>query len=143
MMLKPEEAIRRIRAVAVVGASRNPNKDAGMVPAYLKKAGFKIIPINPKAGEVLGEKAYPSLHSIPVDLAEEIDAIQVFRPPNEAEKIIDDVIQLSQKTKHEYIVWFQYGTHSEKAIEKAEKAGLNIVYNSCMMETHMRINKSL
>lgn len=140
--MRPEEAIKKIKTVAVVGASRNPSKDAGMVPAYLKKAGFKIIPINPKADEILGEKVYRSLLDIPKEIAEVIDTIQVFRPSAEAERIVEDVIKLSRSTGRKYIVWFQYGTHTTGAIRKALDAGLDVVYNSCMMETHMKAVKS-
>ncbi len=73
----PFEVLKTARVVAVVGASRNPEKDAYKVPEYLNKAGYRIIPVNPSAEEILGEKAYPSLDDIPDEIAREVDVVDV------------------------------------------------------------------
>ena len=70
--ISPMEVLKRYRVVAVVGASRNPEKDAHTVPEYLKEHGYTVIPINPGVREILGEKAYPSLFDVPEGLAKEI-----------------------------------------------------------------------
>ena len=140
-MEDPFKVLKEARVIAVVGASRNPNKDAGMVPAYLKSKGYKIIPINPVASEILGEKAYPSLLDIPDDVAREIDVIDVFRPPNEAVKIVEQAAELSRRTGKRYVIWFQYGTYTEEAVRLAEEKGLRVVYNNCMMEAHKKLER--
>lgn len=138
-----DEDIARIlkstRVVAIIGASRNLEKDAGKVPAFLKEKGYRIIPINPVANEILGEKAYPSLKDIPLDLAKEIDVVDVFRPPREADVVVDQVLDLASRTGRKPILWFQLGTHTPEAVERARRAGLKVVYNRCMMAEYSRL----
>src|SRR2546422_7320847 len=80
MTVSPMEVLKRYRVVAVVGASRNPEKDAHTVPEYLKEHGFTVIPINPGVQEILGEKAYPSLFDIPAGLAKAGLLVPALRP---------------------------------------------------------------
>ena len=135
-ILDPVEVLRRAKVVAVVGASKNPEKDAHRVPAYLKEAGYKIIPINPTADEILGEKAYPSLEALPDEVAREVDVIDVFRPPREALSIAEQAIKLASRTGKRYVVWFQIGTASDEAVKRLTEAGLDVVVNRCMMAEH-------
>ncbi len=130
----PARVLREARVVAVVGASRNPEKDAYRVPEYLKSKGYKIIPINPRADEILGEKAYPSLDSLPDELARQVDVVDVFRPPEEAVRVVEQVIRLKERTGKDIVVWFQFGTSSDEAVDKALKAGLRVVRERCMMQ---------
>ncbi len=132
----PWEVLRRARVVAVVGASRSLEKDAGRVPAYLKEHGYRIIPINPKAQEILGEKAYPSLDAIPDEVAREIDVVDVFRPPEEAVKVVEAVARLAERTGRKPVIWFQIGTASEEAVKLAEQLGFDVVVDKCMMREH-------
>ncbi|MCE4611867.1 MAG: CoA-binding protein [Desulfurococcales archaeon] len=135
----PVKVLKEARVVAVVGASRNPEKDAYRVPAYLQSKGYKVIPINPKASEILGEKAYPSLDALPDDLAREVDVVDVFRPPEEAVNVVEQAIRLKERTGKDLVVWFQFGTSSDEAVEKALKAGLRVVRERCMMQELKRM----
>ena len=135
----PAKVLREARVVAVIGASRNPEKDAHKVPAYLKSKGYKIIPINPKAGEILGEKAYSSLDDLPEELARQVDVVDVFRPPEEAVRVVDQAIRLKERTGKDLVVWFQFGTSSDEAVEKALRAGLRVVRERCMMQELKRM----
>ena len=135
----PAKVLREARVVAVVGASRNPEKDAYRVPEYLKSKGYKIIPINPRADEILGEKAYPSLDSLPDELARRVDVVDVFRPPEEAVRVVEQAIRLKERTGKDIVVWFQFGTSSDEAVDKALKAGLRVVRERCMMQELKRL----
>lgn len=78
--VEPKEVMRKYKLVVVVGASKNPEKEANTVPAYLVEHGYTIVPVNPTTDSVLGLKAYPSLAEIPVDLAKKVEVVDVFRP---------------------------------------------------------------
>ncbi|MEB3780200.1 MAG: CoA-binding protein [Desulfurococcales archaeon] len=138
MLVEPYELLKEIKTIAVVGASRSPDKDAGRVPRYLKEQGYKIIPINPKASEIAGERAYPSLLDIPEELARQLDAIDVFRPGEEAVRIVEEASKLKEKYGKPRVIWFQYGTSTPEAVEKAKERGFIVVYERCMMEEHSR-----
>ena len=135
----PEERIKEIleksKVIAVVGASRTEGKPAHFVPAYLKSKGYKIIPINPFADEILGEKAYKSLLDIPSDI--KIDVVDVFRPSEEVTKVVEEAIKRGVK-----IVWLQSGIYNKEAVELAKKNNIEIIWDRCMMETHKRLFKS-
>jgi predicted CoA-binding protein len=135
----PEERIKEIleksKIIAVVGASRTEGKPAHFVPAYLKSKGYKIIPINPFADEILGEKAYKSLLDIPSDV--KIDVVDVFRPSEEVTKVVEEAIKRGVK-----IVWLQLGIYNKEAVELAKKNNIEIIWDRCMMETHKRLFKS-
>ena len=133
-LLEPAEVLRKARVVAVVGASRNPEKDAYRVPAYLKSKGYRVVPINPRATEILGERAYPSLDDLPDEVARQVDVVDVFRPPEEAVRIVEQAIRLRERTGRDVVVWFQYGTSSEEAVKRALDAGLGVVVERCMMQ---------
>ena len=128
-----DEQIRQIyslKNIAVVGMSKNPDKAAHYVPKYLDEKGYNIIPVNPTATEILGKKCYPSLLDIPV----KIDIIDVFRPSDQVQPVIDEAIKIKPK-----IIWLQEGIHNEKAEEVAKKAGIDVVFNRCMLAEHQRL----
>jgi predicted CoA-binding protein len=118
---------RQTRTIAVVGASANPRKPAHKIPAYLRSQGYRIVPVNPRGGELLGERAYRSLLEVPAP----VDAVDVFRPPAEAETVARDAVAIGAK-----VLWFQPGTHTENAVRLAAEAGLEVVADRCMGETH-------
>jgi predicted CoA-binding protein len=125
-----EELVRiykQTTTIAVVGASANEDKAAHSIPRYLKSQGYKIIPVNPRGGEILGERVYRSLQEIDVP----VDVVDVFRPPTEAEGVAKDAIAIGAK-----VLWFQLETHTEKAIGLAASAGLTVVADRCMGATH-------
>ena len=131
---KSDDELKRIletyKTVAVVGISNNPDKPAHTVPAYLQSHGYKIIPVNPNHDEVLGEKAYPDLMSIP----EPVDIVDIFRPSDAVPPIVDDAITLGAK-----VVWMQLGIANEEAARVAEAAGLEVVPDACMRESHIHL----
>ncbi len=126
--------IRRIlttyKRVAVVGMSKNPEKDAHNIPMYLKLHGYEIIPVNPTATEIADMKAYRSLSEVQV----EFDIIQIFRPSEDVEPIVDEAIGIGAK-----VIWMQLGISNERAAEKAITAGLEVMQSRCMMVEHMRL----
>lgn len=127
---KIREILQKSRTVAVVGLSPNPERDSHEVARYLQEAGYKIIPINPKADEILGEKAYPDLASVP----EKIDVVDIFRKPEHVPPIVDEAINAGAKT-----VWMQLGVINEDAAKKAAEAGLDVVMDRCMLREHKRL----
>src|SRR5919199_1424405 len=125
------DEIRKIletsKTIAVVGMSTKPNRPSQEVPKYLKEHGYKIIPVNPKATEILGEKAYPDLTSIP----EPVDVVEIFKRPEEVPPFVDEAIQIGAK-----VVWMQQGIENPEAAARAEAAGLQVVQDACMRTMH-------
>jgi hypothetical protein len=111
------------KTVAVVGLSRDPMKDAHSVPRFLKENGYRIVPVNPLADEVLGEKAYPRLQEIPFP----IDIVEIFRPSDEVPRIVDEALETEAQ-----VIWMQSGIRHEEAAAKARRAGLKVVQDRCM-----------
>lgn len=130
-----DEEIRHIletsKTVAVVGLSHRKDQVAHSVPAYLQDHGYRIIPVNPKYNELLGEKSYPDLQAIP----ESVDVVQVFRPSNEVLPIAEKAIDIGAK-----VLWMQEGIINEQAAEMAQKAGLEVVMDTCMRLRHKSLN---
>ena len=118
------------KTIASVGLSSNRAKESYGIVEYLKGQGYHIIPVNPTTGEVLGEKAYPDLESVP----EKIDVVQVFRKPEDVPPVVDSAIKVGAK-----VVWMQEGIVNEEAAEKARAAGLQVVMDACMRVTHRRL----
>jgi predicted CoA-binding protein len=128
----PPEEIERIlkdsKVLAVVGLSDKPERDSHRVAAYLQKRGYRVIPVNPKVKEILGERAYPSLREVP----EKIDIVDVFRKPDAVPAIVDEAIAVGAKT-----VWMQEGIAHNASAEKARAAGLRVVQSKCIMREHV------
>jgi len=125
------DLLSRARTIAVVGLSESPMRPSHGVSAYMQGAGYKIIPVNPRIAEALGEKAYPSLLEIPVELAAKIDVVDVFRRPEYVDEIVEQVIQLKIPA-----IWLQEGVINERAAEKARKAGISVVMDLCVLKEH-------
>lgn len=134
MVAQTDEEIARLlleaRTVAVVGCSRDPEKDAHRVPRYLQEQGYRIIPVNPQAEEILGERAYPSLGEI----AEPVDIIDIFRPSEQLYGIVQEGLKLRPKA-----IWMQLGIADEEAARLAERNGIAVVMDRCMMAEHRRL----
>jgi predicted CoA-binding protein len=128
------EEIRTIleayRSIAVVGLSDKPDRDSHRVAAYLKQKGYRIIPVNPKVGEVLGEQSYPSLKDVP----EPVEIVDIFRRPEAVPAIVDEAIAVGAK-----VVWMQEGIVHNEAAGKARAAGLQVVMNRCILKEHFRM----
>ncbi len=118
------------KTIASVGLSSNPEKESYGVAQYLKSQGYHVIPVNPTATEILGERSYPDLESVP----EKIDVVQVFRKPEDVPPVVDAAIKAGAKA-----VWMQEGIVNEEAAQKARAAGLQVVMDACMRETHRRL----
>ena len=130
-----DNQIRKIlssaKTVAVVGISTNPEKSAHYVPKYLQSKGYRIIPINPSAEEILGKKCLKSVS----DIAEEVDIIDIFRPSEQVLPFVKEAI--SKKPK---IIWLQKGIHNLESEELALENGIDVVFNRCMYEEHQRLS---
>lgn len=119
--------LKTARTIAVVGLSSNPEKDSYPIAEYLQKQGYRIIPVNPTAKEILGEKVYPDLPSIP----DPVDVVQVFRPPEAVPPIVQQAIQIKAK-----VVWLQSGITHAEAAEAGRAAGLEVIEDRCMRVDH-------
>jgi predicted CoA-binding protein len=133
-----KKILARYKIVAVVGLSREPGKDSHRVSAYLKHHGFHIIPVNPFADEILGEKSYKSLLRIPPKIQKNIDIVEIFRPSKDVPPIVEQAIKLKAAYGKPDVVWMQLGIVNKKAAETAKKAGLIVVMDKCMMIEHKR-----
>ena len=127
------------RTIAVVGLSREPGKASHRVSAYLKQHGFRIVPVNPFADEILGEKSYKSLLDIPPEIQETIEVVDIFRPSEDVPPVVEQAIKLKALYGTLQVVWMQLGIVNEQAAEAAKKAGLTVVMNKCMMIEHSRL----
>jgi len=128
----PVEVMRTHKVIAVVGASKNPEKDAHSIPAYLSEHGYRVVPINPAADEIFGERAFPSLASMPEQLAKEVEVIEVFRPSEELPQVARQVVELSKKYGKSYVFWAQAGLENDEAKEILTAGGVPYVMNACM-----------
>ncbi len=130
--------IRQILAtaetIAIVGLSTESTKASNMVASYLQDEGYRIIPVNPRATEILGEECYPDLRSIPFP----VDVVDIFRPANEIPDIVQDAIDIGAKT-----VWMQLRLVDIPSAEKAQAAGLNVVVDKCIKMEHGRFGGML
>jgi uncharacterized protein len=125
------ELLSRTKTIAVVGLSDNPMRPSHGVSAYMQSAGYKIIPVNPRIAEALGEKSYASLLEMPLEVAEKIDLVDVFRRPEFVDEIVEQAIQLKIAA-----IWLQEGVINERAAEKARKAGMFVVMDRCVLKEH-------
>ncbi len=128
------EQLRQIltasKTIAVVGISNKPDRPGHTVPAYLQQQGYRIIPVNPNLTEVLGEKAYPSLHEIP----EPVDIVDIFRRSEDVPPVVEQAVAIGAK-----VVWMQLGVINPAAAERARAAGLQVVMDTCIEETHQAL----
>lgn len=117
------------RTIAVVGCSADPGRDSHRVAAYLLRAGYRIIPVNPGQHEILGERCYPDLSSIPDELA--IDIVDVFRRPEHVPPIAEQAIARGARA-----LWLQLGVSNPPAERRAAEAGLQVVADRCLKVEH-------
>ena len=124
--------LEKYKIVAIVGLSKDPSKDSYQVGQFLQSKGYKLIPINPTADQILGEKCHKSLLEIPEDLQKTIDIVDIFRPSADVPPIVDQAIELKRKFGKPHVVWMQLGIVNEDAAKKAEDSGLKVVMDRCM-----------
>ena len=124
--------MKKHKTIAVVGASKNPTKDANTVPQHMKDHGYKIIPINPTADEIVGEKAYPSLLELPAELASKVEIIDVFRPSEELPDVAKQVVEFHKKHGKPLVFWAQLGLENEEAKQILSKNQIPYVMSACL-----------
>lgn len=134
--IDPKEVLKRYRTIAVVGASKNPEKDAYSVPAYLKDNGYTIVPINPTASEIFGLKAYPSLLELPSEVASKIEVVEVFRPSEELPNFAKQASEMKRKYGRPFVFWAQLGLDNQEARRILSESGIDYVMDACMRIIH-------
>lgn len=134
--VQPAEVLRRYKVIAVVGASKNPEKEAFTVPLYLKQHGYTVIPVNPNTDSIQGEKAYPNLAGIPRELAGTIDVVEVFRPSEELPDVATQVVQMKGRTGRPFVFWAQLGLENDDAKKILLAGGVDFVMDACMRTQH-------
>lgn len=135
-----EKILKGHKNIAIVGLSRNQERDSYRVGAYLRKHGFRIIPVNPSATEILGERSYKSLLDIPVEVQKVIDIVDIFRPSEDVPLIVEQSIKLKERHGKPQVVWTQLGITNEDAAKAAETAGIAVVMNKCIMIEHTHLS---
>jgi predicted CoA-binding protein len=123
------ETLRGARTVALVGLSSNELRPSHFVGFYLQRHGYRVLPVNPREQEVLGERSYASLSEI----EEPIDIVDVFRAPDAVPAIAEEAVAVGAKS-----LWLQYGVISPEGAEIATRGGLNVVMDRCMKIEHAR-----
>ena len=136
MAINSSETIRRIldecRTIAVIGLSSDPSRASNSVSGYMRRQGYRVIPVNPNETSVFGEKSYPDLSAV----EEQIDLVDVFRRADEAGKAVDEAIAVGAKA-----VWLQEGVIDSAAAQRAEDAGLMVVMDLCWLKEHIRAHR--
>jgi predicted CoA-binding protein len=136
MSINSQETISRIldecRTIAVVGLSSDPSRPSNSVSGYMRRQGYRVIPVNPNETSVFGEKSYPDLFAV----TEKIDLVDVFRRPDEAGKAVDEAIAVGAKA-----VWLQEGVIDDAAAQRAVDAGLLVVMDRCWLKEHIRVHR--
>jgi len=120
--------LKRIRTIAILGLSETPGKPSHNVAEALQRFGYRIVPVNPTATEILGEKAWPSLEAA-IAGAGPVDVVDVFRRPEHVAGIVDEAIRLEVPA-----LWLQEGVVDEAAAQKARDAGIFTVMDRCMFK---------
>jgi uncharacterized protein len=125
--LELKELLTNATTIAIVGASSNPEKEPYDIMQKLLKAGYNVVPVNPKETEILGQRSYPSL----IDVPEPVDIVDVFRRAEDTPAIADDAVTIGAKA-----LWLQTGIVSEEAAARAKAGGLMVVMDACIGATH-------
>jgi uncharacterized protein len=125
-----QKIYRETKTIAAVGASSNPSKASHRIPAYLAQQGYEVIPVNPRGGELFGERVRTSL----AEITEPVDVVDVFRPSSEAPEIAEQAAAINAK-----VLWLQAGIVSNEAADIARAAGMTIIMDLCMGTTHAQL----
>ena len=129
-MNRISEILHSARTIAVVGLSAKRYRPSHGVAEYLQRCGYRIIPVNPQEAEILGEKSYPDLDSIP----DGVDVVDIFRRSEFVPEIVEAAIRKGAK-----VIWMQEGVIHEEAARRAEQAGLAVVMDRCILKDHRRL----
>lgn len=129
-----KEILKKTKTIAVVGLSPKPKRLSHSVSKAMQDFGYTIIPVRPAVDEVLGEKAYVDLESIPESLQSKIDMVNVFRAPEKISPIIDACIDLKIP-----LIWLQDGVVNEAEAVRAQKAGITVIMDRCIYRDHVQL----
>ncbi len=129
-MTRIPELLASARTIAVVGISSKRYRPSHGVAEYMQRAGYRIVPVNPRETEVLGEKAWPDLDAVP----EPVDIVNIFRRPEFVPEIVEAAIRVGARA-----VWMQEGVIHEEAAGRARAAGLEVVMDRCILKEHRRL----
>ena len=127
------ELLTSAKTIAVVGLSSRRARPSYSVSEYMQSAGYRIIPVNPQESEVLGEKAYPDLDSVPVP----VDIVEIFRRSEFVPELVEAAIRIGAKA-----VWMQEEVVHEEAAERARAAGRTVVMDRCILKEHRKMQLS-
>lgn len=121
------DLFEQVHTIAVVGCSRDPAKDAHRIPAFLQERGYRIVPVNPHAEQILGETCYPDLVTASAALEKPIEVVDVFRPPEDTPPVAEQAARVGARA-----LWLQLGIRNEEAGRIARNAGMTFVQDRCM-----------
>jgi len=127
-----KELMESIRTIAVVGISRDPEKPARRVPAYLAAKGYDVIPVNPFVDEILGRKAEDSLEEV----SQPVDMVLVFRPAEDAARIAETAMKRDERP----VIWLQKAIRADEIAAVARGLGFTVVQDLCAYEVHKALN---
>ncbi len=134
--VSPSDVLRKYKVIAVVGASKNPEKDAHTVPQYLKEHGYTIIPVNPTTDKILDEKSYPSLAEIPPDTAKRVEIVDVFRRSEELPEVARQVVEMKKRYGKPNVFWAQLGLENDEAKKILSDGGVPYIMDACVRQVH-------
>jgi uncharacterized protein len=135
--VSPRDVLKKYKLIAVVGASKNPEKDAYTVPEYMKQHGYKIIPVNPTVDKILDEKSYSSLADISPELAKQVEIVDVFRPSEQLPDIARQVVEMKHKYGKPDVFWAQLGLENDEAKKILLDNKIQYVMNACLRQVHL------
>lgn len=127
-----KEVLSTYKNIAVIGLSPDEGKPSHEVAAYLKRVGYRIIPVNPGCQEVLGERCYPTLADVP----DQVEIVDIFRRAEFVPEVVEQAIAKGAK-----VIWMQEGIVNQEAAARAEAAGLSVVMDRCMLKEHARLRR--
>ncbi len=129
-MTRIEEILRASHTIAVVGLSSKRFRPSFGVAEYMKRAGYRIIPVNPQESEIMGETSYADLDAVP----DPIDIVDIFRRSEHVPEIVEAAIRKGAKA-----IWMQEGVYHEEAACRAEAAGIAVLMDRCILKDHRRL----
>ena len=121
--------LHNAKTIAIVGLSNNPLRASYFVGYYMKRHGYRVIPVNPRESEILGETSYPSLREVP----SRVDVVNVFRAPSALPAIAEDAVAIKAST-----LWCQFGVINEEGAKIAEDGGVTVIMDRCLKVEHAR-----
>jgi len=124
-----QRVLHNAKTIAIVGLSNNPLRASYFVGYYMKRHGYRVIPVNPRESEILGETSYPSLREVP----SAVDVVNVFRAPSALPAIAEDAVAIKAST-----LWCQFGVINEEGARIAADAGLTVIMDRCLKVEHAR-----